>query len=528
MTPATVLESYLIAGATFSPAETEDDGGDLQIEHMKVGRFGIGVFAAFLLGSRLQVTTKHPTEGRGISFSASLDDDLVQLNWDSEAPLGTEVAVPYLCEDLPRNRYASEDDIQGRHTGLLMRIAGCFALSDPAVEFLLRRQDGTVQRLRRQRAIPSPDGRLPDHWRRVDAPSFDAVLWSIPARHLWSGTRSTWGSYRTKLAHNGFLIEKPDAKFEDQPYDWSDPHTRDLVREPSIAVFDTREKLKVALNRYELASTTLPFETELLESIGIDVVAHALACGERPYPLDRAWGLKPVVSRTKWMPFLPSLVGNYLQGDLCVLITQEPEDLELAKRFMGGKLSSVGWRDIPLRAVVSPHDVYADELEVEWFEMEDSLLRSHAEKEVRYSIDRGSERTGRFPVAGVLSAYGAPPTILFEEDDAAAKKNRLLKKVAKELASIESLEYFALVYLGQSDSGWNWAPDEELAYAWEDIIGGMLERSPKKRRQRRHQISDRMKAVGTLTNKWERFAKAIEVAQKRARETSERSMSLKF
>lgn len=528
MTPATVLESYLVAGASFSGSAGDEGPGELQIEHMKVGRFGIGVFAAFLLGSQLQVTTRHLEEDRGITFTARLDDELVQLDWDEEAPLGTEIVVPYLSENVPRDRYETKDDLPGRHLGLLRRIASFFALSDPSVVFLIRRRDGSMQRLRRQTAIPIPGGRLPDHWRKVETPSMDAVLWSIPARHLWLDIHSNWGGYGTKVAHNGFLIEKPDSRFDDQPYIWSDPHTQDLVREPSIAVFDTHEELKVALNRYELASSTLPFEHALLKSIGLDVVAHALACGERPYPLDRAWGLKPVVTRTKWMPFLPSLVERHVHGDLCVLIAQEPEELKIARCFLKGRLASAGWRDLPYRAVASAHEVFVDELETEWIELEDSLLRSHAEKEVRYSIDRGSEQLGRYPCAGVLASYDHPPAVLFEdsEDDDVEEKNQLLLRVAKELASIESLEFFALVILRQPEEPWGWVYDGELAYAWEQIIDGMLERGPKARQERRDQIIRHRREIGALTNKWDRFSKAIDNAKKKARESLNRPLKL--
>jgi molecular chaperone HtpG len=529
MTPRTVVESFLTAGATFSPSPGDDDQDDSHVEHMKVGRFGIGVFAAFLLGSQIEVTTRYLDQERGITFVARLDDELVQLDWNNEAPLGTEISVPYRVEDIPVDRYGGSDDIQTRNLGLLARIAGYFALSDPSVEFLIRGRDGATQRLLRDRAIPSLGRRLPDHWRKVDAPSFDAVLWSIPARHLWLNRTSTWGGLDTKVAHNGFLIKKPQARFEDDPYEWSDLNADELVQTPSIAVFDTRERLKIALNRYELASTGVPFEDELLESIGLDLVAHALACGEQRYPLDRAWGLKPVVSRSTWLPLVPQLVDQYVDRDLCVLVIGEPEDSKIASKFLAGRLSTAGWRDLPFRAAVSPHEAYVDELDVEWMESDVSLLRSHAEKEVRFSIERGSDRLRRFPHAGVISAYGAPPTTLFEDPDdrEVEVKNSLLLKLAEELAQLERQEYFALVALRPYDHSWPWHREEKIALAWEDILGGMLARSPKQRKMSRATVVSSRRDIGVLANKWERFDRATKMTEQREREQS-RSRGLPF
>jgi molecular chaperone HtpG len=517
MTPATVRASFLTAGATFSPAKDESE---IRVDWMKVGRFGIGVFAAFLLGSQIRVTTRHLEESRGITFTARLDDELVQLDWDDKALLGTEIVVPYEVEELPYGGYGADDRTSARNTDLLMAIAGFFELSDPGVEFLLARRDGKIERLRRNSMIPPSSGRLPDGWRKVPTDSFDAVLWSIPKGPLGFIASDHWHGFGTNLAHNGFLITKPSSRGDEKPYKWSDSDTRDLIRTPSVAIFDTKEKLKIALNRYELASQTLPFEEELLEAIGEDIVAHALACGQAPHPLAQAWGLNPVVSRTGWIPFLPQLVEEYVTGDLCVLLVGDPSESKLARRFLSGRISRAGWRDIPYRAAVSPHEAYLDELDLEWLDIDDSIFRGHAEKEIRYSIDRGSERLFRFPLAGVLVPFGESPITLFgdENDKAAVEANEMLTNIANELATDEAPDFFALVTLRpheRDDEEEMWLPAEPMAFAWDEMVGGMIARSKKGRIAQREEISGRERAVGVLANKWDRLARAGEEARKK-------------
>ncbi|MDQ2631860.1 MAG: ATP-binding protein, partial [Actinomycetota bacterium] len=71
MTPETVIDSYLQAGASFRPtaAERVTDGSAGE-EPLRAGRFGIGAFAGFLLGPEIKVTTRHPETEKGLSFAA--------------------------------------------------------------------------------------------------------------------------------------------------------------------------------------------------------------------------------------------------------------------------------------------------------------------------------------------------------------------------------------------------------------------------------------------------------------------------
>ena len=61
---------------------------------MRAGRFGVGVFAAFLLGPQIAVVTRHVTaaEDQGLEFVASLEDEHIQLRRCS-TKVGTRVAV---------------------------------------------------------------------------------------------------------------------------------------------------------------------------------------------------------------------------------------------------------------------------------------------------------------------------------------------------------------------------------------------------------------------------------------------------
>jgi molecular chaperone HtpG len=520
MSVSTVIDGFLAAGATFSPSASEDQETGIPLKWMKAGRFGIGVFAAFLLGDLIQVTTRHPGEEKGLTFIAGMGDDLVQLDWLEDAPLGTEIVVPFLSENLPEvTRWLGKEERKNAsHRHLLAQIQSFFVLQRPRIDFLLKAQDGTSEEKQQLGEVPDPNGQLPDRWRAIEAPGFDAVLWSLPTRTIGGSLFAPWNANGNEVAHNGILVRRPEREHGDRVYRWTSPLTNDILNPPSLAVFDTRQELRLALNRYELADSSVPFETQLQRSIGCDLVAHALACGESPHPLAADWGLQPIYSRKGWIPLLPSLVQRHIDRDLCVLLIDAPEHQEVAKRFLKGQTKGGQWRQIPYRTALEPFDIFNDD-ELEEFEWkrDDSVHRDRAEKEVTRSIDELTRLCDLIPTTGVLVRPHSPTpiTTLYEDQD--EPPNAALANMAKELNESCEIraEFFSLITLrdwkyddfeeiGEPPEPWL----EPLAESWEEILGGMLERSPKARAQRRQAITGENKQMRDLVERWERFSKS--------------------
>lgn len=334
----TVVEHFLTAGASFGPAH--DDAEALEsgsaVAWMKAGRFGVGAFAAFLLGAEMHVRTRHVEAARGFSFTASLDRDLIQLDWTEDLPVGTEVTVP-LSREVMADR--SSDSLRR----LLEQIAHYYVLDDPEVAFRLDDVDGGSQSVQPDFArVPTSLETPPPHpWRRIVPDGFDAVLWR-PERHM-SAVMSHNGIGVHAPKDTGFELRKPRGR-----YAWS-RHALRIVRRPRLAVFDSRHRLGVSLNRYDLTSRVLPFEEDLLRSIGEDLVAHALAVGPEKHPLGADVGLEPVFTADGWVPLHGDLVTRHLDTELCALWTMLSEQPnERMARFVDDRAG--GWDAFPNRA----------------------------------------------------------------------------------------------------------------------------------------------------------------------------------
>jgi hypothetical protein len=101
---AHVLKNYFLrAGASYRrSAEWQKDfaDGSGHSRVLRSGRFGIGVLAAFILGPQVEVKTRHYSQKYGLSFSARLETDPIDLRY-CEMRVGTEIKIAVAKVHLP-------------------------------------------------------------------------------------------------------------------------------------------------------------------------------------------------------------------------------------------------------------------------------------------------------------------------------------------------------------------------------------------------------------------------------------------
>jgi HSP90 family molecular chaperone len=96
MSADTVRNYFLKAGASYRQSDAwlrrfADEQGRSRV--LRAGRFGVGAMSAFLLGDRIEVSTRHITDPRGLRFSASIGDTDITLWFDDRAEPGTTIRV---------------------------------------------------------------------------------------------------------------------------------------------------------------------------------------------------------------------------------------------------------------------------------------------------------------------------------------------------------------------------------------------------------------------------------------------------
>ncbi|HYC91256.1 MAG TPA: ATP-binding protein [Thermoanaerobaculia bacterium] len=228
MTLEVVRNYFLRAGASFRNSDAwheqhRDESGASRV--LRSGRFGVGALAAFLVGDRVEVTTRHVTSASGLAFTASLEDQVIEVR-HVDVPIGTTVVV--------RMRDPFPDETDERE------LWDWYRLPDPSLCITV---NGRVMETTVDRAGVAS---LPDHrWRRIYPPGFAAVDWSY-----WSRDEGTC---------NGIRVDS---------WEYTLPPN---LEEPRLSIFDRDARLPLNLTREHVEF--IPFEQELLDDVVRDVIA---------------------------------------------------------------------------------------------------------------------------------------------------------------------------------------------------------------------------------------------------------------
>jgi hypothetical protein len=294
MTPEIVRDYFLRAGASFRDSrrwkqEFTDEDGHSQIR--RSGRFGVGVFAGFLLGEKMEVTTRHVTSELGLCFVATNGSELIELK-KANVPIGTSISIR-LSERI------SSDFVKI----IWPRCATWYALADPKIEFRHRTREST-DILRQTLSIASlaVNGELPD-WNVFRPSGFACVTWTSNLSFPASLNRKADDdddddevktSDETPLVYcNGFLVGAPTREDQEERFSWRRSKKSKLINPsryawsdrcpfnpPSLLVSDNEGSLPLTLRRDQFGGR-LPFEAALVDDIVFDLLAWCLASAPR-------------------------------------------------------------------------------------------------------------------------------------------------------------------------------------------------------------------------------------------------------
>jgi molecular chaperone HtpG len=275
MTRDVILNYFLTAGASFRASERwhELHTTENKPRVTRSGRFGVGLLAAFLLGSEIEVSTRHVTEQRcnGIEFSCRLEDREIELR-HKERSIGTTIRARI-------NKETMEELIGHPPYGAMW---DWYTLANPKVLRRIKRhrpeENLTGSTLGPESLVELPQGHLlpapgeellPVEWRRLTHPQFDDVQWT------WGGPDLVCNGIRVgqwNLKNIVSVVYTPLCA----PFDFP-PSVGPELRGPSLSFFDSRGNVPINLNRTNL-SGPLPMEIDeaLARAVCRDILAFFL------------------------------------------------------------------------------------------------------------------------------------------------------------------------------------------------------------------------------------------------------------
>jgi hypothetical protein len=314
MTPETVRDYFLKAGASFRNSEAwrsrhTSDGKGSRVP--RSGRFGIGVLAAFLLGSEIEVSTRHVTSPRGIRFAVTLSDRLVELR-SQDRPVGTTITI------------ALTPAIGERLAALLIGKLHEFG-NLPDQVYLFSRPKLAIRvngrRIKFGMRWPGPEqAPMNPTWQCLMVPGYKAVYWNYSGR-------------AGRIACNGLAVM--------QHYEWNSRFTA-----PNVSVIDPDGNFPLTLARNALVGKTLPFADELFADVLENLAAAILIERTTPRVSDKIAVLPTI--RVRHPAILPddSRFDYVFLSDGVTLADEkllERAGVQTLVQYYGGASRSIPW-----------------------------------------------------------------------------------------------------------------------------------------------------------------------------------------
>ena len=245
-----LLNYFLSAGSSYRRSDSwakdfAPDGDTPKVA--RTGKFGVGVLAAFLLGNRVTVTTRHFRDKQGgYRFSFGLEPVQLDISRESGIPAGTTIEIALKEEAL---QFFRKND----------KKTWCqwFVFDDPAVTYYL---DGVQQ--------DSPAGTIPRcpedsfPWFKLDSMLYENYLWTYAKTEQFycNGIAIRRGVFQNKITENDMGL---------------------ALKCPGISVIDPASHLNINLSRSHLLE--IPDKTNLIKELFRYQIARLLTAEWRVF-----------------------------------------------------------------------------------------------------------------------------------------------------------------------------------------------------------------------------------------------------
>jgi molecular chaperone HtpG len=245
-----IEQYFLTAGASFRSSLDwktifTDEKGNSKVH--KIGRFGIGVLASFLIGDELIVKTRSKDSKIGYEFTTTLLTDQIQISPSENVNVGTSITIRSTAEIIK----TLLKNLDGDSYTTDVNWNEWYQLPYPKIEYNIFGNKTETQRP----ALPLTTDVNP-HWNAISTDEYSPIMWTYDGQ--WT---------RTKLFCNGVVI----------PYNNISEHL-DLgifTNYPVISIFDRNGNLPLALDRKSLTAS-VGFSHELKEDIYKDMISMLL------------------------------------------------------------------------------------------------------------------------------------------------------------------------------------------------------------------------------------------------------------
>lgn len=222
-------------------------------EHLfRAGRFGIGILAAFLLGSEITVVTKKRGENTGYCFTASLHDKFIQIDKAPKAEFGTTIEIK--CNETSMEKLSKN---RSWYNWYIDKI--------PKVEYYF---DGEY--------LSPKDGLKGYRKLKYSSEKYSAIYWKPKKIMKYPYVNvQVQKRFNPSLYCNGFLISRTSRK---RDFLLLGADELQYICIPDLQIIDIYNQLPLNLNRNQIDRNVMyEFEPELAREVFVDIMCQLMA-----------------------------------------------------------------------------------------------------------------------------------------------------------------------------------------------------------------------------------------------------------
>ena len=302
MTLDVVKNFFLRAGASFRHSDLwkqqfEDASGSSQIA--RAGRFGVGALAAFLIGERIEVYTRHFSDksGNGVRFGTKIDEDEIEVI-QTDGDIGTIVKI---VSDEKRAKEISDYFLR-------IKAAPDFFNSDTihmGVEITGGMKSSYETELEREYDELAAEALATEpSWVTVEGTRYEQVRWDRNP-HRW---KRHWGHVERQCGYlfcNELLVGALDAPSTELIIKDKNIGNAWSVVPPTISVVDNNGLLPLTLARTSLVTPENELGDAVLRSMWTRMLADFFyEAPSLPSGIAEMWTGGDWLFTSTWIPFI--------------------------------------------------------------------------------------------------------------------------------------------------------------------------------------------------------------------------------
>jgi molecular chaperone HtpG len=309
-----LIDYFLKAGSSFRKSSAwqksfMDEDGKTYVQ--RAGRFGIGVLATFLLGAKINVSTRHidKQDGVGLKFSATINAEQIDV-LKCSLPIGTSIEIlmnERVSLELKNQLYQGYMYHHYANSNFKNFWYKWFRFNSPHIDITVPNGWPPVPKIL---FSPDEEEELEPEFHSFKPEGYNKVVWGYESKIYLTDDATDINKRLPKVLCNG--IDIPNG------YSLSDNYSS-ISNEPSISVFDYDGIFPLTLDRNSLDQATLPFEELLALEIYKDIIAYALAA---EYPSFKENSISTAKSLVNHPSFLDTSVYKEIYSRLNLIFNK--------------------------------------------------------------------------------------------------------------------------------------------------------------------------------------------------------------